>query len=479
MEKPPPKLPPVSCNLSFLTCPTENGECRVEPNMKFKIHRGTKEIGGSCVEVWTGKTRIVVDFGLPLVNPDRTSFDSRTLQDKSVNELVRQGILPDINGLYDESGETETSILLSHAHQDHFGLLRYVQTNCPVYLGKATQKLIEITNIITSQDWEISNTLHFESGTPFIVGDIEITPYLMDHSAFDAYAFLIRAEGKALFYSGDFRIHGRKAKAFDWFRLNVTGKVDFLLLEGTTIGRENGLFPTESEIEEELVNTFKSGSGINLVYASGQNIDRLVSIYRACKRSGKMLAIDFYIANVLKDLSEFARLPYPSHSFPDIRVFFPYRLSRMITGQGREKLLYRFRKFKITRDEIDKKSGQIVMLVRPSMRGDLERQNNLEGGTFIYSMWHGYKKEKKTKAFVEYLLGRGMSEIEIHTSGHASRAALRSMVDALNPDCIVPIHTFEADEYEDVFKGRNVLKINDRETVTVTCGGPVTRNQAQ
>jgi len=37
--------------------------------MNFKIHRGTKEIGGSCVEIWTESTRIVVDFGMPLVKP--------------------------------------------------------------------------------------------------------------------------------------------------------------------------------------------------------------------------------------------------------------------------------------------------------------------------------------------------------------------------------------------------------------------------
>jgi ribonuclease J len=28
--------------------------------MKFKIHRGTKEIGGSCVEVRTESTRILL-----------------------------------------------------------------------------------------------------------------------------------------------------------------------------------------------------------------------------------------------------------------------------------------------------------------------------------------------------------------------------------------------------------------------------------
>jgi ribonuclease J len=42
--------------------------------MKFKIHRGTKEIGGSCVEVWTENTRILLDFGMPLVEKTEKSL---------------------------------------------------------------------------------------------------------------------------------------------------------------------------------------------------------------------------------------------------------------------------------------------------------------------------------------------------------------------------------------------------------------------
>jgi len=51
--------------------------------MKFEIHRGTKEIGDSCVEVWTESTRIIVDFGMPLVNPDQTQFDSKVVKGSS------------------------------------------------------------------------------------------------------------------------------------------------------------------------------------------------------------------------------------------------------------------------------------------------------------------------------------------------------------------------------------------------------------
>ena len=187
--------------------------------MNFKIHRGTKEIGGSCVEIWTDSTRIVVDFGMPLVNPDKTQFDSRSINNLSVYELITKGILPDIKELYDDKGNT--ALVLSHAHQDHFGLIKYVNANCEIYLGEATQKLIEITSIFTNQDWNLLNYQHFQSGESFAIGNIEITPYLMDHSAFDAYALFIKADGKSLFYSGDLRIHGRKTKAIDWFSYNI------------------------------------------------------------------------------------------------------------------------------------------------------------------------------------------------------------------------------------------------------------------
>jgi len=432
--------------------------------MNFKIHRGTKEIGGSCVEIWTESTRIVVDFGMPLVNPDKTQFDSRTIKNLLVKELISKGVLPDIKGLYEKSGNT--ALILSHAHQDHFGLIKYVNEKCKIYLGKATQKLIEITNTFTNQDWEISNSQHFESGKPFVVGDIEVTPYLMNHSAFDAYAFLINVDGKSLFYSGDFRIHGRKAKAFDWFSYNAEKNVDYLLLEGTTIGRVDESFPTETEIETEFVNTFKASKGIILIYTSGQNIDRLVSIYRACKRTGKTLAVDFYIANVLKELSEFGTIPHPSKSFPEIKVFFPYKLSRMISNKRNEKLLYRFKNYKITKEQIDEQFNKTVMIVRQSMLKDLEHIKKLENGIFIYSMWNGYKNEKTTKEFIDFLVDKGMTEKQIHTSGHADKAALKKMVEVLKPKNLVPIHTFEGAKYEKIFTGIKVLRINDNEAVT-------------
>ena len=225
----------------------------------------------------------------------------------------------------------------------------------------------------------------------------------MDHAAFDAHAFLVKADGVSLFYTGDFRLHGRKKKVIDWMKYNLDQNIDYLLMEGTTIGRDDDGFPSEDELEEKFVEQFTSNAGICFVYASGQNIDRLVSLYRACKRSGRLFAIDFYVATILKEMARYANLPQPSIEFPEIRVFYPKFLSNKIIKQGDEKLLYQFKQFKITKEQITNESSKIVMLVRPSMMRDLQYLNCLEGGTFIYSMWAGYRKDSKTDDFIKFL----------------------------------------------------------------------------
>lgn len=85
----------------------------------------------------------------------------------------------------------------------------------------------------------------YEDRKPFTVGPFTITPYLMDYSAYDAYALLAEAEGRRLFHSGDFRGHGRKAKAFERFIANPPANIDVMLMEGTTIGRDEPHRPSK------------------------------------------------------------------------------------------------------------------------------------------------------------------------------------------------------------------------------------------
>jgi len=440
--------------------------------MRFKIHRGTKEIGGSCVEVWTDTTRIVIDMGMPLVNPDRTPFDAREAEKRSTSELIKNGILPEIPSLY--KNDSKTVLLISHAHQDHYGFMSHINPSCPVHLGFATKLLIELTNSFTGKEWTIQNARHFKSGKKFDIGDIKITPYQMDHAAFDSYAFLIEADGKSLFYSGDFRLHSRKSKLFDWFADNLKANVDYLFLEGSTIGRTEKPFKTESELEDDFVNTFKETKGINLVYVSGQNMDRLVTIFRACRKTRKIFLIDFYVANILKTLNKKVNtnIPFPSNqTFPEIKVYFPHFLTNRMEKEG--KMLEKVSPFmpnKIGKDEINKMADKLVMLVRSSVQYDLEKHlKKYTDGCFIYSMYEGYKKQPgSTKDFLDFITEKGMPiKDNLHTSGHADLNGLKRMVEVVKPKYIVPIHTFESKDYPKLFEPNTVRFVEDKEEVAV------------
>ena len=434
--------------------------------MKLRIHRGTQEIGGNCVELWTDTTRIVLDIGMPLVEKDGSEFDFSKYKYLSSTQLIQKKILPDIDGLYADAYNLVDGVLISHPHIDHYGFCNYLHPETKYYLGEAAHKIIKLTSIFTPQQNNIKNPTYFKKSKTFNIGNITVTPYWMDHSAFDAYAFLIEHNGKTLFYSGDFRGHGRKSRAFKWFTHNAPKNVDYLLLEGTQIGRNNKKDTTEDEIENDLVNIFSEKEKINLIYTSGQNIDRLVSIYRACKKTGKLFVVDVYIATVLKELSRHAAIPFPSKDFNDVKVIFPYFLCKRLTRENNEKLLYQFRKYKITKEQISSNKSNTVLLVRPSMKIDIDHIPNIDGGNLIYSLWEGYLKKENTKKFIEYLSNKQFKLYKVHTSGHADIDTLTQMVNAIQPKKIIPIHTFSGHEYKKFFD-YPILKIKDGEEITI------------
>lgn len=435
--------------------------------MNFKIHRGTQEIGGSCVEIWTDTTKIVVDIGMPLVVSDGQEFNFKQYEKLTTQELVEKGILPDIDGLYENSTSKVDGILISHYHQDHHGFLSFADTSIPIFTGKATQNILEFSEEFFKGQQLNNRFQNFTKDSAFSIGDITIQPYWMDHSAFDAYAFLIEASGKRLFYSGDFRGHGRKDKVFKWFLYNAPKNVDYLLMEGTTIGRGQQSFPSEKELEENFIDVFKSKQEINLINTSAQNIDRLITIYRACKRTNKLMVVDVYTAAIMKEMAEYATIPYPSASFPEIKVMYPYFLSKMIADKIGKEFLYQFQPFKITKEEISERRKEIVFLIRPSMKADIDRIAKMENGNFIYSMWSGYLEQPKTKAFIDHLNSKGFSFHQIHTSGHADIETLKDMVTAMKPKNLVPIHTFDGDDYKDIFKDVNVRRATNKEKIEI------------
>jgi ribonuclease J len=289
---------------------------------------------------------------------------------------------------------------------------------------------------------------------PFTIGDLVITPYLVDHSAFDAAAFLIEGGGKKVFYSGDLRSHGRKKVVFDRLLSQPIRGIDFLLLEGSMLGRETGQYQDEKAVEERMVNLFKGKESIAFVFCSSQNIDRLVSIYRAVKRSGLLFVIDLYTAYILDRLSTISK-HLPQFDWNEVRVKYFQSHAKVLVGSNQKELLYKYRKAKIEIGEIDSKKKQIVMLMRDNsiFRACLRKLTGLAGAVAVYSMWDGYVTDR----FMSILTERGIKYEHIHTSGHAVVEDLQRLAEALNPRYVVPIHTFHPQDYPLLFRNGRLL----------------------
>jgi len=432
--------------------------------MNLTIHRGTKEIGGSCIELQSGNSRILLDFGMPLLNANGKAFNFREFEKLSVNELVTKSVLPDVKEAYSENSKID-GLIISHSHADHYGLMHYLDKNIPVWLGKATHEILKLNNIFLNQDNNIETPNYFERWEKFQIGDFTITPYWNDHSAFDAYSFLIEANGKKLFYSGDFRSHGRKKEVYKNFIENPPKNVDCLIMEGTTIRRNTIKSKTEEEIENDFYECFKTSTSINYVFTATQNIDRLVSIYKACLKAGKTFVVDVYGAQLLEKLSEFAKLPSLLKRYPNMGVYFYNSTTTKLMKNGQEKMVYKYTFKKIEKEAIINNPSDYVLLVRSSMLRDLKSMNNKDGN-LIYSMWSGYKDQPKTKEFITLFIGNNFKIVDMHTSGHADVETLKEYANAVNPKMIIPIHTNNKKEYKSIFE-QTVLELDDNQKYTI------------
>ena len=144
----------------------------------------------------------------------------------------------------------------------------------------------------------------------------------MDHSAPDALALVVEADKTRVLYSGDLRAHGRKSGLFQKLLRHPPAEIDVLLLEGTTLGRETPpKYPDEQAVENGIVEVLKGCAKIAVLVCSSQNLDRLVSAYKAAKRAGAMLVIDPYTAYVL-DRLQCISSNIPQHYWPDVRVLY-------------------------------------------------------------------------------------------------------------------------------------------------------------
>lgn len=396
--------------------------------MSIKIPRGLNQIGGSISEICTATSRVFIDMGsnLPGTGEQMTKEEER--------EYVAK--------LFSQNKKENEAVIYTHAHEDHVGMFVHVPENVPQYIGEGGRAillakyrtLLKAENVVDVASinekirrleafhvWEKPKT----RPRTFRIGDIAITPFFSCHSIYDSYMFLIEADGKRIWHTGDYREHGYLGKGLEKVLRAYAKDIDVLITEGTNLKKPEKCIH-ESEVSSRMTHVMRAFKYV-FVLASSTDIDRLATIKKAARSAHKNLYIN------------------SSYMKETMRIFTE-REANVANG------LYKFHPRFATESSLDemKRDGFVLVTGVRKMK-DIEtmRMHLPDNDTIlIYSSWDGYYKiPEQVKVNDGYQKFRELfnNVVDIHTSGHADRDTIKKVIEIVNPkEDVIVIHR-EAD----------------------------------
>jgi ribonuclease J len=399
--------------------------------MRARIHRGAHEIGGNCIELATGDERLVLDLGRPL--------------SAGWGDDVP---LPAIEGLAARDPHMH-GVVLSHPHLDHYVLAEQLSPDVPVYLGTEAARVLEAASFFSPVSKSPPLAGHLSDRVRLQLGPFTITPYLADHSAFDAYSLLVEAGGRRLFYTGDIRAHGRKSRLFERL-VGDPPRADVLLMEGTHVRRVADDAPRSSEqsVEDDLVETFRTTAGLVAIFSSAQNLDRLVTVYRAARSAGRTLVVDLYTASVARATG---RSTIPQPGFDGFAVYVPRRQRQRVLETQEFDRVAEIADVRRYPEDLATGRGKLAYLGTSSTAEELVDAGALRDGAVAWSLWTGYLDQPAGQRLRDVLAEAEVPLVHHHTSGHAFVEDLQRLVAAFDPARVVPIHSEATDRFADHF----------------------------
>ena len=414
--------------------------------MRITLYR-PHQIGGCITVIETDGVKVIIDLGSNLPGTSKEEFTRTKVEE------ITAGV---------------DSIFFTHYHGDHTGLIHLVPEGIPMLIGKGAKEVMvckHSTLVKASKHFNGIESKRYKDAVTALTaakrmltykeeeridvgnkGKLFITPYFVSHSAFDAYMFLIEAEGKRILHTGDFRGHGYLSKGLWKLLPSAIGQVDILITEGTMLSRANERVQHESVIQAKARRLLhKDGKKHHyVVLCSSTDIDRLAGFHAACDDPQSRFLVDKYQKDVLDIFTKYAGAKSKLYDFSGTLVKGKCNFKQEVCP-------YSF-----------------LAPVRTSQAEYIGKLKHIcPDLKLIYSMWDGYLKDKPDQInqdirhIVNDIFG-GQYE-SLHTSGHADIDTIRKVCDITKPRIgIISIHHDPTSHLSDSLK--NGMRIIDEST---------------
>ena len=338
-------------------------------------------------------------------------------------------ILPDIRFLVEER-KNLAGIVITHAHEDHFGALLelWPRLKVPVYATPFTAALIEAKRRGEPGAPEIPVTV-IPVGGRFTIGAFDVELVTMTHSIPEANALILRTPAGTVLHTGDWKIDPTPilGDPTDEAKLRALGQEGCLALIGdSTNSVREGRSPSEADVAKTLTELIKGAKGRVAVTTFASNVGRLRSVAEAARAAEREVIV---VGRAMDRVSLIARELGLFGNLPDFRPMEAYgylppnKVVALCTGSQGEP---RAALSRIAEDQHPE-----VTLAR--------------GDTVIYSARMIPGNEKAVGRVLNGLIEQGVEVVTdrthlVHVSGHPRRAEVEELISWVKPQILIPAH---------------------------------------
>ncbi len=404
------------------------------------FYGGVGEVGGNCILVEDRDTRVVLDFGVPFASRSRY-YSPPYLSPRSINALLKLGLLPKIDGAYDtdKSEKALDAVVISHAHMDHVGYIGFLRNDIPIYCGEATAKILTYLSEVRHPSIEFHiegkriNT--FRTGQKIKVGSITIEPIHVDHSIPGAYGIILHTSGGSIAYTGDLRRHGPLWHMTDEFIEKAAEcKPEALICEATNM--LGATVSSEEEVLNKLNTLIAESRGLVIADFSKTDVDRLRSFYTVAESSGRTLAISLKQARLLWHLRT-----DPKIKLPNLSNLVVYKKHKKRYERWEQEVLNSVSS--VDAEEVAKKQRELILISSYYEFEELIEVEPQPGSCFILSASEPFNEEMEIdfERMTNWLNHLGLPFYHIHVSGHIMPTQLREAAQKISGKKTYPIHT--------------------------------------
>jgi ribonuclease J len=338
-------------------------------------------------------------------------------------------ILPDIRFL-EEERKNLCGIVLTHAHEDHFGALieLWPKLKVPLYATPFSAALLAAKQKGEPGSPEIPVTI-VPVGGRFDAGPFDVEFVTMAHSIPEANALIIRTPLGNVLHTGDWKIDPTPIlkDPTDEAKLRALGSGGGLAIVGdSTNSVRDGRSPSEADVARTLTDLIKNAKRRVAVTTFASNVARLRAVADAARAADREVVV---VGRAMERVSQVARETGYFEGVQDFRPMEAYgclppdKVVALCTGSQGEP---RAALSRIAEDQ----HPEVTLA---------------EGDTVIYSARMIPGNEKAVGRVINGLIEQGIEVITdrthlVHVSGHPRRAEVEELLSWTKPQIVIPVH---------------------------------------